>query len=133
MPDIDVRIVNDNSDEIIRDLENSIPVVLEALGQAAEGFAVMKCPVDTGRLRNSITHATSTYSGKGDYTSKEGTFHDAKAKETPEENTVYIGTNVEYAPYVELGTVRTPAQAYLRPAVADHTDVYKQIIKKYLK
>ena len=40
----------------------------------------MLCPVDTGNLRNSITH---TVDGAGQKT--------------------YIGTNVEYAPYVELG------------------------------
>ena len=28
-----------------------------------------------------------------------------------------IGTNVEYAPYVELGTSNAPAQAFLLPAL----------------
>jgi HK97 gp10 family phage protein len=40
-----------------------------------------------------------------------------------------VGTNVEYAPYVELGTHRQKAQPYLRPAAEGHTAEYKQIIK----
>lgn len=50
---------------------------LERCGLAAEGYAKDLCPVDTGNLRNSISHAID----KGG-------------------DTVYIGTNVEYAPYV---------------------------------
>ena len=44
-----------------------------------ENDAKLKCPVDTGQLRSSITHRI------------EGT-------------TGIVGTNVEYAPYVEYGT-----------------------------
>lgn len=47
---------------------------LEIMGGKAEGYAKMLCPVDTGRLRNSITH------------------------QQYDENTEIIGTNVEYAP-----------------------------------
>ena len=51
------------------------------------------CPVDTGRLRNSIE------SGMID-------------KETG-----YIGANTEYATAIEFGYKKKPAQPYLRPAV----------------
>ena len=80
--------IEDNSKEFLKEFEKRIPVALEECGLVAEGYAKMKCPVDTGLLRNSITH-------------------------TADENTAYIGTNVEYAPYVELGTVKTKAQPYL--------------------
>ena len=46
---------------------------------AVENEAKKQCPVDTGDLRNSITHEV-------------------------EDNVGYIGTNKEYAPYVEFGT-----------------------------
>ena len=47
---------------------------LEIMGGKAESYAKQLCPVDTGRLRNSITH------------------------QQMDENTEAIGTNVEYAP-----------------------------------
>ena len=107
---------------------------LEMLGLLAEGYAKRLCTVDTGRLRNSITHATSAFPGAVDYTDNHGRdFHDAKAGRTPEQEYVYIGTNVEYGPYVELGTVRTAAKPFLRPAVADHIDQFKDVIKKVMK
>ena len=100
----------DNSDVIKNALPEQIEIALEAVGLQAEGYAKLKCPVDTGRLRNSITHAT-----------------------VKKENAVYIGTNVEYAPYVEMGTVKQKAQPYLAPAVTEHVPEYKTIAEHFLK
>lgn len=55
-------------------------------------------PVDTGRLRASITHIPGR-DGSGYY--------------------VDVGSNVEYAPFIEFGTSKQPAQPYLRPALAE--------------
>lgn len=104
---MDIRI-EDHSKEFLEELARQIPIALEECGLAAEGYAKRLCPVDTGLLRNSITH-------------------------TVVDKTAYIGTDVEYAPYVEMGTVRTRAQPYLKPAVADHAREYKQIIESRLK
>lgn len=126
--------ITDNSDEILSRMDSAIEVALEKVGLAAEGYAKRLCPVDTGRLRSSITHATATYPGVGVYEDDAGNvFDDATADGTPEKNTVYIGTNVEYAPYVELGTARTNAQPYLKPAVVDHAAQYKKIFKDSMK
>lgn len=89
-------------------VEDAITKALEEIGLTAEGYAKKKCPVDTGRLRNSISHAAK-------------------------EQTVYIGTNVEYAVYVEMGTKNTKSQPYLRPAVTEHKDTYRAIVKRNLK
>ena len=97
----------DNSGKFLEDFREKAPRALEAVGLQAEGYAKMLCPVDTGRLRNSITHDT-------------------------DDETAYIGTNVEYAAYVELGTSKSKAQPYLQPAVQDHREEYKAIIQKYL-
>lgn len=99
--------ITDNSPEFRREMSSRISAALEKCGLVAEGYAKRLCPVDTGNLRNSITH---TQSG----------------------NTEYIGTNVEYAPYVEMGTTRTRAQPYLMPAVVNHADQYKRIVKESL-
>jgi HK97 gp10 family phage protein len=104
---IDVKI-EDNSKEFLEELKKRIPVALEECGLAAEGYAKRLCPVDTGLLRNSISHST-------------------------DENTAYIGTNVEYAAYVELGTKKMKKQPYIMPAVVDHQNEYKQIIENQLK
>ena len=81
---------------------------LEICGGKAESYAKQLCPVDTGRLRNSITHQQI----------------DAK--------TEVIGTNVKYAPFVELGTKRQKAQPYLRPAAENHAAEYTNILQSEL-
>lgn len=81
-------------------------MALEIIGGKAESYAKKLCPVDTGRLRNSITH------------------------QQYDENTEVIGTNVEYAPFVELGTTRMGARPYLRPAAEGHTAEYLAIMKQ---
>lgn len=105
----DVEIVEDNADEFHDGLDAALTRALEKVGLVAEGYAKRLCPVDTGRLRNSITHAM------------EGS------------EAVVIGTNVEYGPYVELGTSRQKAQPYLRPAAVDHVSEYREIIEGELR
>ncbi len=60
----------DNSREVKAALSSATKRGLEAIGLAAEGHAKDITPVDTGRLRNSIAHAT-------------------------DDTSAYIGTNVE--------------------------------------
>lgn len=126
----------DNSEEVKEALKAALLRGLEKCGLVAEGYAKKRCPVDTGNLRNSITHVVDEA-----------------------DSAVYIGTNNEYAPYVELGTGiyaeggggrPTPwvyqdaegnwhythgnkPQPFLKPAVTDHTDKYREIIKDALE
>lgn len=126
--------LEDHSAEVYKELEAACQRALEKCGLVAEGYAKKLCPVDTGNLRNSITH----------------TVNDG-------EKAAYIGTNSEYATYVELGTGiyypggrPTPwvyqdakgdwhlthgqrAQPFIKPAVADHAEQYQKIIKRELK
>lgn len=129
----DVRFI-DNSGEILREFGEAVQRALERVGEQAEGYAKDLAPVDTGQLRNSISHAVDE-----------------------SEPAVYIGTNLEYAPYVELGTGQynpqgrptpwvyqdakgdwhwtkgNPAQPFLKPAVSDHAQTYQNIIEDELK
>ena len=107
--EIDVT-VKSNLDLIEQASDEAIDRALEAIGMQAEGYAKMKCPVDTGRLRNSITHTVDVTGRKA-----------------------IIATNVEYAAYVEYGTSRTKAQPYLQPAVKDHGDEYSAMVEEFLK
>lgn len=130
MADVEVEFI-DNSDMVLLEMIRKKAKALEMVGLAAEGYAKRLCAVDTGRLRNSITHTTGK--GRSDLPDPPAKPEDSMLKGTPEKDTVYIGTNVEYAPYVELGTVRTPAQPFLRPAAANHTEQYKSIIDRVMK
>lgn len=104
-----LEIREDNADEIAEAIASQTAAALETVGLLAEGYAKRKCPVDTGRLRNSITHTV-----------------DGAALEA------YIGTNVEYAPHVELGTRHQDAQPFLRPAAQDHGSQYRRVISDAL-
>lgn len=135
--------ISDNTDIFKNAMDEQVEQVLMALGIAAEGFAKDLCPWDTGRLRNSITHALdggpaaiSQY--EDDNGENPGYYHGEMAKEPGSgKRAVYIGTNVEYAPYVEkghhtkTGTYVAP-KPYLKPAIQDNTDKFKEIIENYL-
>ena len=104
-----VTVEQDNTGQAADGIDSAIGAALEEIGLLAENYAARKCPVDTGNLRGSITHAV-----------------DAGG------NAVYIGTNVEYAPYVELGTARQKAQPFLRPAASEHGAQYRQVLERAL-
>ena len=129
--------ITDNSQIFINAKNRAIAAALESIGQTAEGYAVMNCPVDTGRLRGSITHATTEYKGKGSYTDDRGNgYNDATARATPEKEAVYIGSNVEYARRQELSDSYHHASGqahFLRDAVTTHGDEYKRIAEIQLK
>lgn len=107
MAKISMEITVDNTAAVKGGLKSAFARALERIGLQAEGYAKDLCPVDTGNLRNSITHTS-----------------DGKA--------AYIGTNVTYGKYVELGTLKMAAQPYLRPAAADHGETYRNIVKDEL-
>ena len=69
-----VKVNEDNTEEVSRGIVRAIDRTLEEIGLAAEGYAKRACPVDTGNLRNSITHVVDSA-----------------------EDAAYVGTNVEYA------------------------------------
>jgi len=65
------------------------------------------CPVDTGRLRSSISHEIEGTTGR-------------------------VGSNVEYARAVELGTEKQSPQPYLRPALHKNEKAIRQMFKKII-
>lgn len=126
----------DNSDRILREFDRKIALACELIGVEAERNAKEDCPVDTGRLRNSITYAVKEGQGLANQEPGEQADPEEYQKLTePEEKTVYIGTNVKYAPPVELRDVnhKSGKAHFLRDAVAHHGDKYKEIAKKTLK
>lgn len=138
----DIEIEKDNTDKVLSELDISKQRAMTIIGIKAEKYAKALCPVGTpestgkkgyrgGTLRNSITNV-------------------------PTVDDVTIGTNVEYAPYVELGTgpyFQAPPQweqfdapkgsgisngyvrprPYIKPAISDHISEYKDIVESELK
>lgn len=103
--------VRDNSEAVKAAKDQAVEAALEEIGQIAEGYAKVLCPVDTGRLRNSITHQVGKTGGK---------------------HSVAIGTAVEYGKYVEVGASNRSPKPYLKPAAYDHMQEYRSIIKERL-
>lgn len=138
----DVYMAENNIDLFLKELQEKRHLIHEAIGIKAEKYAKARCPVGTpestgkrgyrgGTLRNSITHDANP-------------------------DMVAIGTNVEYGPYVELGTgphfEAPPAweqfsspggsgaghgyvrpRPFLKPAIIDHVSEYETIAKNELK
>lgn len=109
--------LTDNTDELRKHANEVIERALTEVGDTAVGYVAMLTPVDTGRLRASITKEV------------QGHF-------------VAIGTNVEYAPAVEFRektasgkkVEHTTGQAhYLRDGITKHLDEYKRILKESLE
>lgn len=125
-----------NLKEVLKGSQEAIERAAEIIGGMAESYAKELCPVDTGNLRNSITHTTENNG-----------------------HTVVIGSAVKYAPYIELGTgiyakgeshaKKIPwyykddkgkwhktygmkPRPYLRPAIEKHKDEYKEVLRAEL-
>ncbi len=131
---IEVKVTS-NCREILELLGERVEIALEQCGIRAEELAVGICPVDTGLLRNSITYALDGQSPKkGAYHAERGDKSGSYGGQMPAERkgvrSVCIGTNVEYAPFVELGSSGRKAQPFLKPAIQDHQSDYAEIIRR---
>ena len=127
---------NDYSADVLNEFHDAVLRALERCGEQAEGYAKDLAPVDTGVGRSSISH-----------------------KVDESEPAAYIGTNLDYMIYQELGTGiyaeggggrptpwvyqdaqgnwhwtrGNPAQPFLAPAVKDHQQTYRNIIEDELQ
>lgn len=133
-----IEIKNDMTKEVLEAMKSQVLLGMEACGMEAEGYAKADCPVDTGRLRNSVAH---------------------KVVQEEENTVLYVGSNVEYALYHEYGTGiyaengmgrKTPwvyiddkgvrhvtrgvkPRHMLKNSLANHKERYKAILEAALK
>lgn len=114
----------DNTEFILKAIDQALANAMDEIGAAMQSHAQQLCPVDTGRLRNSITYRL----GGGGYA-----FPGYGAEVSAHEHAVSVGSDVEYAAYVELGTSRTKAQPFLRPAAADYADEYRRMVEEHMR
>lgn len=106
--------INDHSAEYLKDVSNALDAALEAVGIHVEGEAKEELEntprrIDTGNLRNSITHEV-----------------------VDAEKAVYVGTNVEYGIYVHEGTSKMAPNRFLKNAVERNKEQITDYIKKSL-
>lgn len=124
-------------DDVLKATTERLKRAGEVIGITAESrakqYITEQKAVDTGNLRNSITH---------------------RVEEDDDSVSVIIGSAVEYAPYIELGTGKyaeggkgrqtpwrykdnkgkwhttsgQPPRPFLRPAIENHREQYKRII-----
>lgn len=120
-------------------MEEQLQEALNAIGLDASSTASKICPVDTGLLKNSITYATKSrcnfdYTAYADNPKGDRVFEDLSAGVVDDKGTVVIGTDIEYAPYQEYGTMNgVPASHFLQFGASRHLKEYKDIIEKHLK
>lgn len=136
---VSFQIKVDNIDKVIAEKNDLVRRAMVECGLDMERFAKEELYPDhgkvTGRLQNSITFATVDYQSPGneDTSSVLASSKDMKQHGKPQEASVYVGTNVEYAPYIENGSSKRGAgYHYLKNSIQGHEKEYEKIIKRIL-
>lgn len=135
----------ENNRELTEELFNAaLKRGLKAIGMQAESYAKMAVnqtrnasdghigAIKTGRLINSITYGMDGRSGTHSYKDNEGKSYTQQIG-LAEKDSVYIGTNVEYAPFICFGHHSYAGVHFLRDAAANHSEEYKAILEESLK
>lgn len=94
-------------DEFKNKFTGNISKTLNAIGIFVLSEMQARCPVKTGNLKGSYTYEVNE-----------------------QDNSVTMGSPVDYAPHVELGTHKMKAQPHLRPAVESNILRIENIIKE---
>ena len=107
--------ITDHKDEVLKAERDAVIKFLTEAGLHLEGEAKKELEndprrIDTGNLRNSISSEVDS-----------------------SEPAAYVGTNVEYAPYVHDGTMRMAPNRFLRNAFERNADQIKAKAEAALK
>lgn len=124
----------DNSDFVLDLLRNAVERACDDIGEQATQYAADVTPVDTGRARNSITYATAGRQGFAhEYKDEKGNAFVDQVGQGVQEGEVYIGSNVEYFPYIENGSRTIDAYHPLQKAATEHGEEYKEIMRQSME
>lgn len=103
---IEIKVKNNFFEKYPEEIEDKIAAAIVKGCLAVEADAKRNAPVRTGNLRASITtNIISPYEGE-------------------------VGTNVEYAPYLEYGTIHIAARPFLYPALKSNEEKIINEIRK---
>ena len=99
----------DNRQKVKAQLDANIVKALNAIAIEWLSNVRQYVPVDTSRLLKSMTYQLDIRNKK-----------------------IIVGTDVEYGPFVELGTRKMRAQPYMFPSVVRYIEDYKAIARRVL-
>ena len=133
--------VENNSQLALGELEKTTERVLYAIGvkavegsvDAISGRYDIKPAVDTGRLRASISFITPTDKGGSGQPKPANAQSGDELTGTAEQNTVVVGSNVEYAEYVHNGTSKMEGRPFLREGIEKTRDKMQEQAEKIFK
>lgn len=122
-------------DKVFKEIKEKLKDPIKKSCLSIERSAKTMCPVDTGRLRASITTNWSWSGITRTGVKKPAQSDDGIGKPEANENELIgvTGTNVRYGPYVELGTSKMEAQSYLRPALEMNIEKIKKYFENIIK
>lgn len=131
--------IESNSKGFNEALQKGIKNGLTKIGMKAETYAKQLAPTDTGLLRNSVTyaiggeqpHIRKYYDDAG---ANSGKYAGVAPADSTGQTTLYIGSNVNYAPFQELGHHTTKGtwiepQEFIGPSIEGHRTEYQNILK----
>ena len=117
-----VNIISKAFDDKFKAVSKNIDEALIEIGERGVNYLKLETPVDTGRLRQSMSYTVGnkvyTPLGSQDNVNSSG-----------EKETVYIGTNVIYAPSVEY-LAKNGSQGFMLRAYNKTKTRAKEIFKK---
>jgi len=96
--------IKDNTRGVLNEVDRRISQSLVTAALMVERTAKQTVPVLTGALKRSITHKP----------------------EVPKRE-VLVGSNLTYAPFIELGTSKMSAKPYLRPALEQNMPAIRKL------
>lgn len=99
---------NLRTDEAMKLMRNNLRNTANQIGVFLESESKARTPVDTGHLRRKTTNEVDAGNTKA---------------------TVFVGSNVIYDPYVELG-IGQPAQPHHQPAITENVSRINSMIRK---
>jgi HK97 gp10 family phage protein len=103
--------LNSKFQEAIKQMQQKRDTAIKKVSAIVEAEAKLRTPVLTGTLKRSITHQTES---------------------NENESRGRVGTNVQYAVWVEKGSTTTPAQPFLVPAIEENIDQLREVVRKEL-
>ena len=133
--------VQSNADLAKEELEKATERALYAIGvkavegsvDAISGRYDIDPAVDTGRLRASISFITPTQKGDSGQPKPANAQSGDELTGTAEQNTVVVGSNVEYAEYVHNGTSKMAGIPFLREGIDKTKDQMQEQAEKIFK
>ena len=133
--------VQNNSQLVLEEFEKAVERALYAIGvkavegsvDAISGRYDIDPAVDTGRLRASISFITPAQKGGSGQPKPANAQAGDELTGTAEQNTVVVGSNVEYAEHVHNGTSKMAGRPFLREGIDKTKNQMQEQAEKIFK